>query len=510
MTSQAAPEVQRAETIDESHRSKRRRRRRPASPYIGPLTLWTPLDLLAELAVLAIFLFGLGNYGYVQKDSLWNVTIVLCVLLGLYGAARLATGALLGGKYRGLRRGLLVLGVALAWFGFQLIPLPAGLTSSLSPVWRETLMALGQAGLPVPDAVPLAHYPSKAFRSWTQLAIQGAFFLGVCGLVSGGGRASAFRLAAMVAGLSLLEGIWGLLRFFSADASLAYGALFNPNHHALLSLLGLPLWLGILSVLKETNRSFSGPILSGSNPLLLLHAAGACAFLGAIASFSRGALVDGTIVLCWIGWELTRRGGERFIEPGENPFRMPLTVRRVALTLVVMFALLSLFPLSFLIDGFRGQSWESDAAGTGRLGLWRATFTALGESPLTGLGLGGTERALTRLAETATNKTAVYSHGDYFQWLAESGVPAFLTLVLGAFWALWGWLKSGLPLYGKTTRDYQVLERGVLIALAVCLLHAAFDFHLRIPLVGFAFLVVLAIGLSHAFLTPRPGNQAHH
>jgi O-antigen ligase len=133
----------------------------------------------------------------------------------------------------------------------------------------------------------------------------------------------------------------------------------------------------------------------------------------------------------------------------------------------------------------------------GRAAYWLATLKGLAQVPLLGLGLGGAEASINRfLLGRPTSVLAVWSHNDYVQVVSELGLM-WTALVLGAL----GWFlrcfkrewDDGSRILGRRMRGFR---RAALAGMAITLVHAFFDFHLRLPIVGFHFLLVGALLLT--------------
>jgi len=132
----------------------------------------------------------------------------------------------------------------------------------------------------------------------------------------------------------------------------------------------------------------------------------------------------------------------------------------------------------------------------GRLRVWRATRAGLMERPLLGLGPAGAETAITRFMQASAEQTAIWSHNDYVQVVAEMGIPVSLTGL-----ALLSILAAQVVRDVRLRRDAfdwseRVLQRAAAAGVILALLHAVVEFHLRIPLAGFSFLILAALALG--------------
>lgn len=158
---------------------------------------------------------------------------------------------------------------------------------------------------------------------------------------------------------------------------------------------------------------------------------------------------------------------------------------------------MALLGFSSAIEGFMGRAENNVGDFLGRVAYWKATLAGWGRSPILGLGLGGTEAAINRfLTDRPTSVQAVWSHNDYVQVFAELGLAGSAALLAGiacfGFRARLEWMEQG-PALGRRLGGMRL---AILAGLAMTLIHALFDFHLRLPLVGFQFLLLSALLLT--------------
>ncbi|MCB2153394.1 O-antigen ligase family protein [bacterium] len=452
-------------------------------------------DALAELVIYAILVGGMASHGYAELGIYRVLAWLGCGLLGVWAAIGIWLNRWRGSHLRTSRWILSAFGVMIVWTGFQTIPLPAGLVMGLNPAWKEIQQSFQSTGLEFPTMIPLALNPDRAIWSWDQLVAAGLFFAGVALLTTR--RRCSNRLIIAVALVSLTEGIWGFLRFAAGGQPHAIGALFNPSHHAALVLAGIPLFMVWTIDLSRRSEVFSGGLFSGSNPLLIAVGAGLIAMMGWATSYSRGGLVlGGAVLLIWVIIEVW---GARNEGPRDDAESVPFSLTAVGVggTILLLLAVAGLVYSASLLEGISSLQWETgERQGLGRFELWRATLEGLGDSPWTGLGLGGTENALTRYSVMPMRTDPIWSHGDYVQILAELGIP--IALVVGLLFS-----KALLSFWRDTRQRWEAFEwpdrimtRAAMAGLIALLIHAGVDFHLRIPLVGFVALILLALSIN--------------
>ncbi|MCC5876974.1 MAG: O-antigen ligase family protein, partial [Candidatus Sumerlaeia bacterium] len=214
----------------------------------------------------------------------------------------------------------------------------------------------------------------------------------------------------------------------------------------------------------------------------------AVATLGWFAPVSRASLAIGVLVLLpWVLWEL------RII------LMHDVLLRRRQIYAIITGG----FALALLVLWFAGapesiaERVERPAEGYGRLDLWAATWQGLLDSKFIGLGLGGANVALEMgLQDVATRKAPGWTHNDWLQYVSDLGI---LGAVLSAIW-----LVGFAAAIRKTTVSSatwwisrrHLIDRAFVVGVASVLIHSLVDFPLRIPLVGFCFLALMAVLLA--------------
>lgn len=464
--------------------------------YLTPLPNWVrAVDFLAELVVVAIVAGGFLTVGYAANSPARAWAFAGCALLGIWALAAVPLGRWNHSFMAPARWTVLLLAAAAAWTGLQLIRLPSALVLALSPAWRATADAAAAAGTSLPSFLPLAHSPAEALLSWHQLVASLLFFAGVCVLAAR--RSSSIRLMALVGAGCLLAGYMGIHRYIFSGEDRAWGAVYNPNHHATMMMMGMPLYFGGLAVWGRLSRRMQGSPFSGSNPLLFLYAAGLLGMVGWVASMSRGGLlIGGTFLLGWIVLEIWAYYREESGRLASGPLRMAAAAATTVVVLAIAGLLLlesASLPSGVSERGFTTADLREH--GSGRLELWRATMQALGQSPATGLGLRGTEAALKQYSRMPTSKNPIWSHNDYVQALAEVGLLGGLLLAVLTAFLLASFLRESARRRAAFDWPERLLQRAATTGLLIVLVHETTDFHLRIPLIGFLFLILLALVL---------------
>lgn len=470
--------------------------------------LWLRIGDLGALSVLAvIFYLGFQNQGFAWDNTERGLAFFLCSILGAWAAIGWSVGRWSGPAMALGRWALLVLGVALAWFALQMVPLPTGLATKLSPPIAESVNALEATGLEAPRAMPIAQAPERAARSWHQLLAFTAAFAACCLLARR--RTTALWLLLLAAAVSLLEGFLAFAHVALGEGGRAFGVLYNPNHSAALAIMAVPLALMAVIRLYEVRRSgyVYGEESGGhgrSDLRLVLFACILIACLGWLATISRGSLSAAALAItAWLAVEVfggvTRSQREGTATGVEKP---ALLIGAAALLLLIV--------SSTAMEGL-GERLGRTGMVAGRMELTRATFEGLAETRFLGTGLGATEAMLLRHVQTPTDANPIWSHNDPAQWLAEMGLPGAVLVLL----ALAGFGRAFMANWQQQIRTFQwserAIQRAAWVGVIITLAHSLTEFHLRLPLVSFQFAAVLALALNDGtlyLLQPSPPDPS--
>lgn len=452
-------------------------------------------DLLAEVMVYVVLLLGMLTWGYAFDSVLVGWGYLLCGLIGAWGAFGFALNRWQVRSLRTARWFLACYGFVLVWTGLQLVPLPTGLVAAVSPLWREILAGMEAAGLPRPASLTMAVNVIPARGMWYALAAGFGLYLGVVPMAAR--RRVVTRLMIAVVLLTMVAAGIGIANFvFSRYNARAHGIVFNPNHYAALVLMGIPLYFAGLSVMRRLVRMFRGNLSTGQNPVLLLYGLGVLFVVAWMMSLSRGSMLFGLVLLIgWVFFENHGRQRELVNEELYVPFRV--TVAGVLGTIVTIVLLLALLEAANLQSRLVGRVSEGQSyADPGRAAFWRATIAGLMDTPWVGLGLQGVEGVLRRYSEVPMMKNPQYSHGDYVQLTAEMGLVGTAILVAMAVMTLLSLLSDWRATQDRFYWSERLMRRAAWVSALTCAAHATTDFHLRIPLIGFVFLIVLAVAIT--------------
>lgn len=443
------------------------------------------LGLAVMIAVIAV---GLCSYGYAADGAARAFAWLCCAVLGTLAMPWLVIDA----RHSHVRSLLMLMLVIVAWTGVQCIPLPITLANLTNPGWHFSLTGMTATSIALPSSLPIALNPEAAIAGWHQAVGFTAFFAAAAMIAAWGGWRS---IACLAAALGLLEGVLGLGGMVLGAGGRAWGAIYNPNHHAALTLSAIPLTIAFLwNRNEELLLSEGDGLLAGRDPGLIGVALLMAALLGWLGAFSRGSLILGIPpIVAWVAWEWWNSREEASADSS--------LIRRWGGPLAAATLTVLVLVVGSGIEGFgsrlAGQS-EADSVNS-RPALVRATAAGLMETRLVGLGLHGTEPTINRFAQFPTRLEPIYTHNDWMQFVAEIGLPGLALLAIATFFM---WRRRRIDTQQIDPAPAR-LRRAAAVGLISMLMHALVDFHLRIPLVG-----MQALLLATIVLTPPSAIQA--
>lgn len=481
----------------EVHPPLSRRRRRRGHRNAGLPETWEYPGVILSFALI---LAGMGANGFSADGVGRALFFVGCALFGVWG---LAIGALRGRRYGSIAPGLWVAAAiacvaVIGWF--QTLPFPTGFVTAQSPSWRMATEAMAAVGDQVPARLPLSSAPERTEQIMHQAMAALAFFLGALAMASG--RRTALWLAGAVALLAIVEGFIGFSLFVMGGTERVAGGVLNPNHHAACVLMGLPVAIALAVMWRNASKEDPFSPASSGDFFLFLVGILMLAALGWLVSFSRASLAIGALFLTlYVLHEMMLH--YRTMRERWGKVRFP----GLELGLIAVGGIILL--VATPVAGHLSQRFHSASQFTGgRTELWAATLRGFMETPIFGIGLGGTEYALNRLVETIpTRRAPIWSHNDLLQLPAEIGAVGIVMLggllaVMLAKWLaairshaipMWSW-KRGM------------IARAALVGAATAILHSGADFPLRIPMLTMEFFALVA--LAAARHTPPEDDPA--
>lgn len=431
----------------------------------------------AAMAMLAgaLLLGSAGSYGYVVEGWSRTVAFACCGVLGAWGLACWAWGR--WSRPQVWMAAALLAGVLVSLV--HLMPLPSGFGAGI-PIWREIMASEASIGAGAPSWRPLALAPEDAWAAWHQLLAMTLFLMGVLPLADR--RGPALILCIAVATLSVVGGWMGLWRYLSSGEYRASGIVYNANHHAASVACGLAMAVMLLLNLRGTARVFAGRLLSGTNPIVLALMLVGIAALGWGAAASRASLLAVLVTMAIWGAMTLRRwrraGGK---------------LARHAIPAGILVGLLALAAAQSAVPTLVERVSAGDATGNSRLQLWSASLHGLGETSYLGGGLYSARPLINRHAGFPLTTIPTYSHNDPLQWVVDLGVPgAAIVLVVGGM-AVVVLVRERRRTASTVPRHWLGLQHAALAGIMIAGIHAFFDFHLRVPVVGMQVLTLVAL-----------------
>jgi len=462
----------------------------------APTPKWIRIgDRIAMFVMTLVVAGGLWAWGYAGANYTRAWGWLGCSLIGAWGLIGWAVGRLEGEDRAGLRWLLVWLGAFVVISGAQTLALERATVEGLSAEWKAVIAAQEAAGITPSDKLPIALSPHKARVAWEHAF---AIFLFACGVCTmGTRRGGALFLLTLAVAISLIEGILGVGVFVFKGVSRAFGAIYNPNHHAALAVMGLPLAISLLHVLPHYRRRFRSDMGGGRNPLLPLYALILGCVLGWLASLSRSSIAFGGLVLGVWGFFEYRRITARKKRAGEEDDG-PRTAERIGKVVIGIGGVGALAILATLFAGdFVGRVQElQDVRAIDRIENARATLEGLQITGGLGSGLGGTEYILNREAEYSTSSAAIHTHNDYVEVFGDLGYAGTGVLVVLALIFIWRSAVSWMARREWSSENQRMIPRAAIAGAITVLLHSATDFPLRIPLVAMQLVILTVIAFG--------------
>ncbi|MDQ0350004.1 O-antigen ligase family protein [Ancylobacter vacuolatus] len=427
----------------------------------------------------------------------WGVNAVLFgMLLALFEAGRLVSGARHPIAPRRLWWGFLMLSAVAGWIVFQL-------SSWAPPAWQnpfwslsaDVLQALPGAG-PIEGRVSVT--PDAGVRGLVLLLTNAMAFYLALQLCRDGRRADLLLRALVVIGVGYA--LFGLVQHALAPHTLLWferqayigqvtSTFVNKNSYATYAGIGLIATIGLLiDVYRRAGRRRDLPLavratafvettLQSALPILASAGVIGVALVLTVSRAGFIAGIAGLLTLILLALTASRRRWLIFVI--------------AAPVLAVLLAALALFGDDL------GERFTLPGAGDARWEVAARALEAVRDAPLTGFGYGSFERmfAVYRGSEAFTpwhhwDK----AHNTYIELLFDLGIPAtaLLVVLVGALLAvmLANMLRREAP---------HMISLVALAASATVLLHAAFDFSLQIQAVAITYWAVVGAGLAQSW-----------
>jgi hypothetical protein len=403
---------------------------------------------------------------------------------GIAALALLRRPAVGRGSTRALDLALILSLVAVA---LQLVPLPLGLRSRLSPaaVAYDRAMRFGA------DAAadrPLSIDPPATLLALAGVAIVVLLFWCVRTMFHHGNVRATIRAVAWIGlvisplaivqhlmPLPVVDAAWGV----TGLGLRPYGPFVNRNDFAGWLIMALPLTLGYAVGRMQSRHRRDGPFdpeaaLDGKS--LWLGMAFCLMLAGLLFSQSRSGLLGAVASLLYLGWRTRRR----------------LTMKRAAWAIAGLGIMLGVAATFADIGALSIRVQGSVTEGLmGRLSIWRQTLPVVGDFWQVGAGA-GTYQAVMALYQT-TSRLFHISHADneLLQIVAEGGLLLGLPVALT--------LLAGVRLVAKRLREDRTpifwLRAGASAGMLALFTQNMVEMTLRVPANAVLFAILAAVAL---------------
>lgn len=400
--------------------------------------------------------------------------------------------------------------VFILWGFLQILPLPIGLISSISP---NRVLAGQIAGLLPGHAgwMTFSIYPhSTLVYLFKLLAYLSAFILAASLFDSTKRKSILIRILVYLGGFEAAYGIfqyltgWQKIFFYTKEYDLieATGTYINRNHFAGFLELVLPFvvatvfysfqrWTGERS--EPRGRHANSERTSAGFQIVFYLFLAVLIGVGVVFSASRMGILASlsSVVLMSL--------------------LIQLKVRRKVWMLGIVFLLVSVLGYGIWIglDPVMVRFVQLKEPGfveiSNRFVIWKDTLHLIRDYPLSGTGLGTYELAYRRYQSNFPDKLVDHAHGDYLEFLAESGPLGVLLLFLPIFYLF---VRMMLSFLDDPRRYRRAVMLGCIGSTFALLVHSLADFNLQIPANALIFSVVLGVAYKIAFIERARDEQA--
>ena len=453
--------------------------------------------VVSSRIVIALLAWGALAMGSVQPWGHWP-------LLGgvtAFGAAGLSR--LRGDRAHSVDRWLslsllLIAGTVL----LQLVPLPTGVLSALSPWWASTIEARS-----LRFAHPLSIDPRATAFGLVCFVALSVFFLGTTVLIE---RTGARRMVVGLMGVGTVVASVGLIQesqspgvvygVWEPSQGTPYGSFLNKNHFAGWMLMALAPTMGYVCARIESARrdwEHDGPhwvsrIGSAEvGKVLLVLCVTTVMALAILQAESRAGMLGLVVAVGTFAGLLARK-------TTHGPRRL-LAASPLLAVLCVGVAVTGIEPIA---DRFASASWTS---ANGRLAIWRQAGGIARDFAFTGSGLNTFETVSLSYQTAGLRRTYAAAHNDYLQLAADGGLlvglPVLAAIVL--------FVRQVRRRFAEGRDDYETwwLRTGAVVGLCLIAAQELVDFSLQIP--GNAALSVVLAAIAIHRGSKRPGRRTN-
>lgn len=402
--------------------------------------------------------------------------LVTCLLIGSFS------------ELRDLRLPLIGPAFLLAYFLFQIIPLPANLFAAL----------LGRGGAERELGLVTVSLDTYSTLRHGLLFLTCLCMFSIALVVFQSQRVQRRVVAALIA-LGVAEAFYALIQFLTGRSEIfagieGVGTYINRNHFA--GLLEMILALAVAMAFYHA-RIFRGGSEAAASPPLAERLQGS---EGQKTAFF---LFLGVIVLTAIVLSRSRMGIlSALLSVGVIAFVIITSSRKYSLGVMLLLFLLiaSLLlggwvGLTPVMERFAGLERELALENVGRWAIWKDTVALIGKYPVFGVGLGVFDIAVTSVQSSHVNQFINYAHNDYLQLVAELGFLGAPLLWVPIVWVL---ILTIRRVHRSGNRFEGAMALGAAGGMLALLTHSFTDGNLYIPANALVFSLLLALGYAAA------------
>jgi len=355
------------------------------------------------------------------------------------------------------------------YIALQLVPLPLGVVSFLSPARAGLARSLAPV-IPGIRSTPLSSdVAATVLGLFTILGYIATFFL--VRELAWRWNASCWIPVIPLLVISTLEGILGIYQFVAGHLAHASGTYTNYDHFSGLLEMTFPLAaLFGVALIRSGKKSEGAPLLPALAACLAWAVAGLL-LLGIACSLSRGGFA---ISLCTLFLVIALSVG---FHVSSRRARLVGLLTAGAAILVLAVALPSQQLIGRLVLSGPEGAGEKASIDT-RVQLWQETLPLIAQFPVFGCGLGAYESNFLQHQRVAYGYRIQFAHNDYLQALAELGFAGF-AILLAVVFGVMSQIFKGMSRLAEEDRRLLVIACGG--SLAAILLHSLVDFNLHIP-----------------------------
>jgi O-antigen ligase len=380
----------------------------------------------------------------------------------------------------------------------QLVPLPAGVVSRLSPATLPLLRSFDLVFAGDQGWTPLSIRPQGTAVAVVALIALSLYLLGLPGLLGPRalrtlpGALAVFAVPLALYGIYTREHnnglIYGFWRPLDGGGGNMFGPFINRNHFGGWMLMTLGLLIGsffggLEAALRETGHRSRRPLawLSSSAANALL-ATGAVIILGIVAIFwalSRSSIISLAALVTLFTWLAARR-------------------RRLGTTRGSL-AAVSLGAALVAGVAWRGPArvvawFQDDRNLLSRIDAWRDGWDVIRAFPLFGTGLNTFGDAMLFYQTRNAGFHMAQAHNDYVQLAAEGGLLVVVPAVIAAL-LLARAIAKNLRAARAESRGYWI-RAGAAIGIAAVAIQEVAEFSLQIPVNALLFATLAAAALA--------------